>query len=991
MNHITQSHDADHATTDYRSLMQHRIRKILLISSSYDAYILEEDGRLEAQIIEEYTELNLSNPPSFTRVTTASEALGVLARDAEFDLVITMYNVGEPDAFEFARMVKAAHPGLPIVLLTSFSKEIYARVDSGDRSAMDYIFFWYGNADLIMAIIKLIEDRMNADADILGSGVQAILLVEDSIKYYSTYLPAIYKLVLTQSGEFLKEALNEQQQMLRKRARPKILLATNYDDAVGDYEKYKENLLGVISDVGFVVHKNDPAETEKQDAGIDLCRLIKADNPLMPFLMQSSQESMRAKAEELGVGFVQKYSKTLLMELADYISKEFAFGDFVFRDPDTGEVVGQAKDLREMQRLVKEVPADVLRYHAGQNHLSKWLYARGLFRLGSELRIMKSSNFPDTDELREVIRNAIKDYRILLGQGVVARFDAATYNDSIGFVRIGEGSLGGKARGLAFFNTMLQKYNFYDKYPGARVMLPRTAAVTTEFFDRFIVENGLQYVVNSDADDEEILSEFVSSRLPEELVSKLRLVIRYSKGPLAIRSSSKLEDSIYQPFAGIYSTYMIPRTKDRDQMLRLLGKAIKSVYASVFFRASRAYITATSNVLSDEKMAVVIQEVCGTEDNGWFFPTISGIARSINFYPIGDEKPGDGIATIALGLGKLVVEGGKALRFSPRHPEKALQLSTPQLALRDTQREMYALNLEPEAFKTSIDDGVNLGRFGINSPEVRTFRNMDYAASTWDEYDECLRDGNHGRGGKVVTFANILKYNTFPLAQILSDMLAMGEEEMRGPVEIEFAVNMDVPRGKQAYFNFLQIRPIVDGYGKEAVDWSETDTSGALIYAEKALGVGAISGVHDIVYVRSEAFDNTRTEEIAEEVRRLNAEMVGSGSGYVLVGPGRWGTSDRFLGIPIKWADISQAKVIVECGLENFRVEPSQGTHFFQNLTSFGVGYLTVNPFMGDGRFNIDALDRMPADYEGRFIRRIHFNEPLHIFIDGRSNKGIVK
>lgn len=974
---------------DYHNLMSRRIRSILLICSSYDAYTLEEDGRLEVQINREYMELNLSNPPSFTRVSSATEAVEVLKQRNDFDLVISMFNVGDLDVFHFSKQLKALHADLPFVLLINYSKDIYRRIEHEDRSAIDYIFCWHGNADLILAIVKLIEDRMNADNDILGVGVQSILLVEDSIRYYSTYLPAIYRLVLQQSAEFLKEALNEQQQMLRKRGRPKILLATNYEEAVMLYERYKSNLLGVISDVGFVVHKNDPSESEKLDAGIDLCRLIRNDDPHMPFLLQSSQESMRATAQELGVGFVVKYSKTLLIELSDYISEEFAFGDFVFRDPKTGLVIGRARDLRDMQRLVQEIPEDVLLYYTARNRFSKWMYARGLFRLAGMFKSVTENHFTTVDELREFVSKAITEYRIVQGHGVVAHFDAQTYNRYIWFARIGEGSLGGKARGLAFINNMLQRFNLYDKYEGVKVMLPCTVVVATDYFDQFIRDNGLMYVINSDVSDEEILSEFVSSRLPEALVNDLRAYIRTVTGPLAVRSSSKLEDSHYQPFAGIYSTYMIPKTKNEDQMLRLLGKAIKSVYASVYFAASRAYIQASSNLLSEEKMAVVIQDVCGTEDSGYFFPTISGVARSLNYYPIGDEKPEDGIVNMAFGLGKLVVEGGQTLRFSPRYPRNVLQLSTPEFALRDTQRIMYALDLRPEEFKTSLDDAVNLQSFEIN--KARHFRNMRYVASTWDMQNQRISDSSFEEGRKIITFSQILKYDTIPLAEILCDMLAYGEQELRCPVEIEFAVNMDVPYGEDKIFDLLQIRPIVEGPSNTSLDWEHVNRDGALIYAESALGLGVIDGVCDVIYIRPDRFDASHTQQMAEEVNRLNTQMRNEKRSYVLIGPGRWGSSDPWLGVPIKWPHISEAKVIVECGLENFRVEPSQGTHFFQNLTSFGVGYVTINPFQGDGCFDVAQLEALPALYESEHIRHVRFPSPLYIFVDGRKNRAIIR
>lgn len=975
--------------TNYKVLMQRRIRRVLMICSSYDAYTLEEDGRIEVQIYKEYVDLNLSNPPSFTWVTSSVEAARLLEKDDDFDLIISMFNVGELDVFQFSRQLKSEGGEIPFVLLTHFSKELHRIIESQDRSGIDYIFSWQGNADLILAIIKLFEDRMNADDDILGAGVQSVLLIEDSVRYYSTYLPALYKLVLQQSAEFLKEALNEQQQKLRKRARPKILLATNYTEAVELYERYKKNLLGVISDVAFIINKNDPSHTEKMDAGIDLCKLIKADDPHMPFLLQSSQESMRDVAHQLGVGFILKYSKTLLIELGDYISEEFLFGDFIFRDLETGEIVGRAKDLRDLQHLIMEMPEEVLLYHGSRNRLSKWMYSRGLFSLAAKIRKADQSHFKSTDQLRKYLVDAIIDYRILLGHGVVARFDPETYSKYIWFARIGEGSLGGKARGLAFINNMLQKYNLLNKYPGVKILIPRTVVIATDYFDEFIKVNGLQYVINSDISDEEILSEFVSSRLPEALVQDMKVYIENATGPLAVRSSSKLEDSHYQPFAGIYSTYMIPLTHNRDQMLRLLGKAIKSVYASIYFSASRSYIQATSNLLSEEKMAVVVQDLCGTEDSGFFFPTLSGVARSINFYPIGAEKPEDGIVNLAAGLGKIVVEGGKTLRFSPKHPKHVLQLSTPSLAMAETQNHMYALNLKPEQFKTSIDDSVNLEKFQIN--DAKHFRNLNHVASTWDMNSQRIVDNNFETGRKIITFSHILKYDAMPLANILTDLLEICQKEMRSAVEIEFAVNMDVPHGEDKTFNFLQIRPITESLDNKSLEWEKIDTSHSLIYADKALGIGLIDGVTDIVYVRTENFDSAKTAEIAREIDELNSRMKEEKRYYVIVGPGRWGSSDPWLGIPIKWPHISEAKVIVECGLKNFQVEPSQGTHFFQNLTSFGIGYMTINPFKGDGIFDKEMLDSAEALYESHFLRVVRFEKPLYIFIDGRKSKGIVR
>ncbi len=974
-------------TVEYESLMKHRICNILLICSSYDGFVLEEDGRIDTRISREYNELNLSNPPVIRRLASAAAALELLETESDFDLIITMYNVGELDTFTFAKRAKEMHPDIPIVLLASYSRLVHARITESDTSSLDYIFYWSGSMDLIIAIIKLVEDRMNADHDIFKVGVQAILLVEDSIRYYSTYLPAIYRIVLRQSID-VREALNEQQQKLCKRVRPKILMATNYADAVALYEKYRENLLGVISDVGFVLHKGDAPESEKLDAGIELCRMIKHNDPQMPFLLQSSQKNMSETARELGVGFLVKNSKTLLIELSEYISSEFGFGDFVFKDPVSGNTIKRARDLRELQYMLDEVPDDVLAACASRNLLSKWMLSRGLFALGEEFKRVPTSHFDTVEEMRRYIVDRIEKYRELMGSGIVAKFEDGTYDETIWFARMGDGSLGGKGRGLAFLNRMLHNHDSYHKYEGTTITIPRTVVIATDYFDQFISENGLKNVINADMTDDEILSEFVSSSLPQELVNSLKVYLNYTKGPLAIRSSSKLEDSYYQPFAGIYSTYMIPYTEP-VRMLRMLGKAIKSVYASVYFAAARSYITATSNVISEEKMAVVIQEVCGSEQDGFFYPTISGVARSVNFYPIGDERPEDGVVKIAYGLGKAVVEGEKVLQFSPRYPKKILQLSTSELALRDTQRRFYALDLRPEEFKISKDDAVNIARMNIN--EAKHARNMRFAASTWDQQSGYLSDSAMGEGYKVITFAPVLKYDMMPLAEILRDLLKVFQDEMHCCIEMEFAVNMDVPEGEPVKFNLLQIRPIADETENLHYDWDGLDKNDCVIYSENALGTGEVSNVCDIIYVKQSAFDSSKTERIAQEVAELNEKLRKEKRGYILIGPGRWGSSDPWLGVPVNWAHISEVRVVVECGLDNYRVEPSQGTHFFQNMTAFGVGYLNVALYDGVDIYNETALNSLPACEETEYVRHIRLDDPMSIFIDGVNNKGFVK
>ena len=975
---------------EQHSFMQHRIHKILLVCCTYDGYILEEDGHIESQINREYMELNLSNPPSLTRVESTSDALALLSVRDDFDFVLTMYNVGEPNVFDFAREVKKLHADLPVVLLTSFSKEIYRQIDEQQCDAIDNIFCWHGNTDLLISIIKLMEDKLNAESDILEGGVQAILLVEDSIRFYSTYLPELYKIILVQNSEFLKDAYNEQQQISRKRARPKVLLATSYEEALETYARYKKNLLGVISDVGLVLHRGDASENEKSDAGVEISRMIKAETPWMPVILQSSQVNYAEVAAEMGVGFIAKSSKTLLQELQDVVLREFGFGEFIFRDLATGEVVGRARDLMQMQSLIATVSDDVLEYHLSQMHLSKWLYARGLFPLAKVLRNINSSHFSSTAEHRAALVSMFKDYRTMLGQGLVAQFDEETYSDAIGFARLGEGSIGGKARGLAFMNSMLAKYNHYYKYNGVRIMIPRSLVVATDYFDEFMRINGLKYIISRDLADDDILSEFLNSVLPSELYRKLKVFVETCSKPLAIRSSSKLEDSHYQPFAGIYSTYMIPRCEDDDQMLRMLVRAIKSVYASVYFASSKAYIQSSQNLLSEEKMAVLIQEVCGTEQNGYFFPTLSGVARSQNLYPIGYEKAEDGVCNIVMGLGKAVVDGGKSLRFSPAYPDKALQTSTLELTIQDAQTEVMALSLNPDHFRSSTDDAVNIERIPVS--RMNDYRNAKYACSYYDYQNSRISESpTLSRYFRVITFNRILKYGSFPLSDIIRDMLRMGEEEMRCPVEIEFAVNMDVPAGEMQIFNLLQIRPIIRNEESAKLDWSQVDTSGAVVYSENALGIGLMRDIRRIVYMRFDKFSTLYTQQIADELMQINNRMRDEGQEYVLIGTGRWGSSDPNLGVPVKWAHISQARVIVESALPNFNVEASQGTHFFQNVTSLGVGYLSLDPTHGDGTLDVEQLDQMPAWFEGDYLRVVEFDEPLYIYVDGRSKKGVVK
>ena len=979
-------------TTDYASLIKFRIRKILMICSNYDAFILEEDGQIETQIYREYIDLNLSNPPRFIWATTSADAERIIAANDDIDMVICMYNAGDKDVFSFAAKLKEKSRSIPFVLLTHFSKEIYKNISMHDTSGVDYVFSWHGNTELIVAIIKLFEDLANADDDILKVGVQAILLVEDSIRYYSTYLPELYKLVLKQSAEFLKDTFNEQHRKVRKRSRPKILLATNYEDAMRMYEKYKHNLLGVISDVGFVLHKGDSPDAEKLDAGIELVRTIKADDPNMPVLLQSSQESVSSIARSLGAGFLRKYSKTLMMQLTDYIRDEFGFGDFVFRDASRVEY-GRAANLRELENIINDIPDSVLMYNTSRDKLSKWFFSRGLFTLAHSFKAVQDSHFSSMADLRKYVIQQIHDYHVLTGRGIIAHFDKDNYEQYIWFARMGDGSLGGKARGLGFLNSLIQKHNLSRKYENVRISIPRTVVVATEYFDQFIIENDLQYVIDSDSiSDDEILSDFVASRLPSALIEELKVFISTVSSPLAVRSSSKLEDSNYQPFAGVYSTYMIPLIENKGQMQRMLEKAIKSVYASVFFNGSRAYLQTTGNLLSEEQMAVVIQSICGTEHDGFYYPMLSGVARSVNFYPIGGEKPQDGIVNIAFGLGKTVVDGGNTLRFSPKYPRKILQLSDPKLALRDTQKMMYALDLLPGAFKISRNDSINLIHKPV-SEMLESFGYPDLVASTYRVSDNRIVPGISEQGSRIVSFDAILKYSRFPLAHIIRDIMDICKKELMSDVEIEFAVDV-IPEseGRECVMKLLQVRPVSEfsSDGSQTMEQVRTEITRCIIYSDRALGCGRIDGMKHIVYVPGERFDSAHTKEIARELSRINAEMRAAGETYLLIGPGRWGSSDPWLGIPVLWSDISEARMIVECAIPGFRIEPSQGTHFFQNITSLGVGYLNIDTVIDPSSLDVEALASLDIKEESKYVTVYSCEKDLVAFIDRNDSTAIV-
>lgn len=984
MSRITKKFDLEHyffRDTSFDHLMQRRIQHVLLICSTYDAFILEEDGRINETIFEEYVSLNLRYPPVFFKAHTTEEAFRLLDK-GNIDLIINMLSITDNNSFDLSRDIKKRCAHIPIVILTPFSKEVSQKMSNEDLSVVDYVFSWLGNPRILVAIIKLIEDKMNTHYDVRQVGVQCILLVEDSIRYYSSYLPNMYSIIFEQSREFMTEGLNEHQMMLRMRGRPKVLLATDFEQAISLYEMYKTQMLGIISDVSF-----KKGGAKDQYAGIKLAQIVKSNDLYLPFLLQSSDITNERFAKEIKVKFVHKYSSSLLHEMKDFIRNYLAFGDFIVIDPDQQKKINSAHNLQALQEIIYDIPDNSLRYHIQRNHFSKWLRARALFSLANLFRKANSGDFENLNEVREFLFNAIARYRSDKGRGVIAQFNKEKYNKYINFSRLGDGNLGGKGRGLAFIDNIIKHHGLMNKYKGVNIGIPKTVVLSTVLFDQFMTQNDLIKVGLSDLNDEEILHKFLDSQLPDFVFEDLKAILSVMKKPLAVRSSSLLEDSHYQPFAGIYSTYMIPNTGTDKERITALSQAIKSVYASVFYKDSKAYMTATFNVIDEEKMAVVLQEICGRKENDLYFPTLSGVGRSLNFYPIAPETSQDGIANVAYGLGKYIVDGGVSLRFSPKYPEKIIQLSSTELIMKDTQKSFYALNLKNTSFTLTVDDGTNMEKIKIR--EAHQYKSFKHLGSTYDYNNDRIVDGVQENGLKVVTFNRILKHKSFPLADIISDILKIGELEMGKPVEIEFAANI-CDKNIESNFNLLQIRPIVDNKEKIHVIKENIVEEDCLIISSSALGNGLTENIKDIVYVNPDSFDASKTTEIALEIERLNTEFIRKNKPYILIGPGRWGSSDPWLGIPVKWSQISGAKVIVEAGLENFHIEPSQGTHFFQNLTSFRVGYLTINPHIKQGYYDYEYLNQQEALFDNGLIRHVQFIQPFSIAIDGKKSLGII-
>ena len=967
--------------TQFVSLMTKRIFNVLLVANPYDAFMLEDDGRIDEKIFIEYMNLSLRYPPRFTQVSTEEDAWKQLG-NTMFDLVICMPGSDNSDTFDIARQIKEKYPHIPLVVLTPFSHGIKERMEHEDLSIFEYVFCWLGNTDLLVSIIKLIEDKMNLEHDIKEVGVQMILLVEDSIRFYSSVLPNLYKFVLRQSQEFATEALNEHQRTLRMRGRPKIVLARSYEEAMDLYNKYQNNTLGIISDARYPREgKIDP------HAGIRFLTEVRSRDPFIPLILQSAEVSNKEFALSCGAQFIDKNSKKMNIDLREAVSENFGFGYFIFRNPNTMEEVVRVHNLKELQNAIFSIPAESFLYHISRNHISRWLYSRAIFPVAEFLKQITWESLQDIDAHRQIIFEAIVKYRKMKNQGVVAVFQRDRFDRYSNFARIGDGSLGGKGRGLAFIDNMVKRHAEFEEFENASVVIPKTVVLCTDIFDEFMDMNQLYQVALSDADDETILRAFLRAKLPDRLVEDFFAFFDVVKSPIAIRSSSLLEDSHYQPFAGIYSTYMIPYLTDKYEMLRMLSDAIKGVYASVYYKDSKAYMQATSNVIDQEKMAVILQEVVGTQYGDRFYPSISGVARSINYYPINDELAEEGTVSLALGLGKYIVDGGLTLRVCPYHPDKVLQTSEMEMALRETQTRFYALDLKNMGQNFSLDDGFNLLKLPVK--EAENDGSLNYIASTYDPYDMVIRDGIYPGGRKVITFANILQHDVFPLARILQLVQKYGQGEMRRPVEIEFAVNLNAAE-KKGVFYLLQIRPMVDMKADLNEDLDAIPEDQLLLKSVNSLGQGIMDDIQDVIYVKTEGYSASNNQLIAYDIEKLNKRFLDEGKHYILIGPGRWGSSDTWLGIPVKWPNISAARVIVEAGLTNYRVDPSQGTHFFQNLTSFGVGYFTINAYMNDGLYNQELLNSMPAVEETKYLRWVHFDKPLAVKMNGKKKIGVV-
>jgi CheY-like chemotaxis protein len=977
--------DAQRLFEGFENLMPFRVRDILLVSSLYDSFILKEDGRLNELLIGESLELNLQQIPSITQVSTGAEALALVRSQPRFNLVVTNLEVGDMDAARLAHEIKETGLDIPVVVLAYDYRELKNFVARNLHRDIERVFLWQGNVRMLIAIVKLIEDKRNAAHDIDAIGVPVILVVEDNIRYYSSFLPVIYTELISQSRRVIQEGINVAHRLLRMRARPKILLATNYEEAERLVLEYRDYLLGVVSDIEF------PRQGELSvDAGFDLASLIHGEMPDVPIVLQSSRTQFRDRAFAKGLSFLRKRSPTLLADLRRVLTEQFGFGDFVFRLSQFSEV-GRAADLGELETMLQEVPVESIVYHAQSNHFSHWLMARTEFALAQKLRPRKVSDYPSPEHLRRNLVESIADYRSEQSEVLIADFTPGALESSDAFfLRIGVGSLGGKARGLAFMRHLLRKHRFGRQFRDVRVSVPPAVVLATDIFDRFLQENDLADLALNCSDDAEIERHFLGASFPAAIRNSLLEFLSQVQYPLAVRSSSLLEDSQYQPFTGVYETFMLANHHlELSVRLEQLMEAIKLVYASTFSQHAKAYVRATPYRLEEEKMAVILQQVVGATHGNRFYPDFSGVARSYNFYPVPPMKYSDGIAAVALGLGRAVVEGGKCLTFCPRYPRHILQFSSVEDILTNSQSEFWALELNPvHSGEPDPQAGLREVRFGLDAAEKDG--TLYSVASTYSADNQAVYDGMSRAGTHVVSFAPVLKHEVFPLAALLEQLTHIGEDAFARPVEIEFAVRLPQRPDELAHFGFLQIRPLVLSREGEELRMDEVDPTRVLCQSSKVLGNGRVVDLRDIVVVDFHRFERAKSKEVARGVARFNAQLHAQGRPYLLIGVGRWGSTEPWLGIPVKWDEISGARVIVEAGFRDFRVTPSQGSHFFQNLTAFQVGYFTVNPDAGDGFVDWQWLASIPSIAEDGCVRHVQLDTPLQVVMNGKTSHGLI-
>jgi CheY-like chemotaxis protein len=974
--------DAEQRFEGFENLMPFKVHNILLVSSLYDSFILREDGRLNELLIDESLELNLQQIPGITHVSSCAEAVEIAKSNPQFNLIVTNLAVGDMDAAQLAREVRRAGLDIPVVVLGYDYREIKNFVARNPVTDIDRVFLWQGNARILIAIVKYVEDRRNVLHDTRAMGVPVLLVVEDNIRYYSSFLPVLYTELIKQSRRVIQEGINVAHKLVRMQARPKILLASNFEEAAQLVQGYRDYLFGLVSDVEF------PWDGKlSPDAGFELARMVKSLVPDVPVVLQTSRTEFRPRAHAEGYSFLRKRSPTLLKDLRRILTDHFGFGDFVFRMPDQREV-GRAKDLNELEEQLQTVPPESLMYHAGSNHFSHWLMARTEFALAAKLRPRKVSDFNGPEHLRRDLIESINDYRREQNEVLIGDFKPDTFKPSdSSFLRIGSGSLGGKARGLAFVRHLLRTRRIARRFPGVRISVPPAVVIATDQFDQFLAENNLgDFALHCD-DDSEIQKRFLDSPLPGTLQQNLKAYLEEVRYPLAIRSSSLLEDSQYQPFTGVYETFMLGNQHANLQpRLDELSEAIKRVYASTFSQHAKAYVRATPYRLEEEKMAVVLQQVVGTLHGPRFYPDFSGVVRSHNFYPVEPMTFADGIAAVALGLGRTVVDGGKCLSFCPRYPRNLLQFSSVEDILANTQTEFCAL--EVDGVPNSGDPGhLREARFGLDIAEADG--TLHAVASTYSADNHAVYDGLSRPGSRIVTFAPMLKHGIFPLATILELLVRAGEDALGNPVEIEFAVRM--PRAEEsAEFGFLQIRPLTLARDHQDLTIDDVEPSTLICQSTKVLGNGRIENLHDIVVVDSQRFERSRSQEVARAVAQFNATLSSENRPYLLIGVGRWGSNDPWLGIPVEWDEISGARAIVEAGFHDFRVTPSQGSHFFQNLTAFQVGYFTVNPDAGEGSVDWEWLTEQPALEEQGCVRHLQFAAPLRVIMNSRTSQGVI-